>query len=270
MKCKTNTIITILALVIVNMTQPVLAETQYEPQPVFSLEPTGEDLERLNSQPQEPDPIAWTEDLNGNITPTETISNEELKGLVEYVDEEHGNFDNNGGVSVNFMEDYGTYIYSYVWQYYTENYNAIDRYRFFQGSCSVENLTGSDITLKYIQAQSKSNTWSVTGKVEVEAEFKVAMLAKLTANAGVSVTHSWVTQASSTIEMTMTVRPGYTGTLSRYKQGAYSRGAGCWKKYKVIKATGQVTDLGSYYETGTAWGICQNVDNYIAQEIPAK
>lgn len=31
MKCKTNTIITILALVIVNMTQPVLAETQYEP-----------------------------------------------------------------------------------------------------------------------------------------------------------------------------------------------------------------------------------------------
>lgn len=65
---------------------------------------------------------------------------------------------------------------------------------------------------------------------------------------------------------TPTVSPGKTGKISRYKKGAYSGGAGCWTKYKVIKATGQVTNLGSYYETGSAWGICGSEDNYIADE----
>jgi hypothetical protein len=251
----------VLAFLIVGVVIPDYAKAQSDPQAVFSLQPTKEDLEILNSQPKQPEPKAWFVDLNGNKTPTEVISKDELKGLAEHVDETQ-----NADIKLQFVEDHGTYIYSYVWQYYTENYNSKDMYKFFQGSCSVENGTGSNMTLKYTQGETKQNTWIVTGKVEVEPEFGVKILAKLNVNAGVTVSKSSTTQSSTNIETTMTVRPGYRGVLSRYKQGEYSSGAGCWKKYKVIKATGEMTDLGYYYETGTAWGICNNIDNYKATE----
>jgi hypothetical protein len=257
---------TVLMLIFSSFTIPGMAEIQNEPQAVFSLEPTGEDLEILNSQPKQSEPRAWIVSPTGKKTPTQVVSEDELKGLVEYRDNTKSNNKNGGITTLDFSEDYGTYIYNYVWQSYLQDYNSTDAYKFFQGSCSIENRTGSNITLKYIQSESKSNTWSVTGKVDIEAEFKVAMLAKLKANIGGSVTNTWTTSSSSTIETTMTVRPGYLGKLSRYKQGAYSGGAGSWKKYKLVKATGEDIDMGLYYETGTAWGICQNIDNYKAVE----
>lgn len=229
---------------------------------VFSLQPTEIDRKFMDSRvKKEPEPTAWFVGNDGVTNEVPIITEEELKGLIEYNDQ------NNGWITPSFTEDYGTYIYQYNWKYYTQNHQSTDPYKFFQGSVSLENGTGSNMTLKYTQTQSKSNTWNITGKVEVEAEFKVAMLAKLSANVGGSVSDSWTTYSSSSVENTMTVRPGYKGTLSRYKQGAYSGGAGTWQKYKVVKATGDVTDLGTYFETGTAWGIQNNVDNYRAVEV---
>ncbi|MBJ6363932.1 hypothetical protein ACFOQM_22145 [Paenibacillus sp. GCM10012307] len=238
----------------------VAAEANNEPKPIFSVQPSESDLEILNSQPKEPEPTAWFVDNNGVASSTPVISKEELNGEITY--------SSSGEViTPSFVEDYGTYIYSYSWQHYVQNSELTDPYRFFYGLVSLENRTGSNQQLKYSQTNSVSNTWNVSGKVDIETEFRVAMLAKLKANIGSSVSKSWTQQSSSTIESTMTVRPGYIGELSRYKQGAYSGGSGVWKKYKIVKSTGEATDLGFYYETGTAWGICENIDRWRQVEI---
>lgn len=216
----------------------------------FSLQPTTRDLQIINSQPAPPAVQAWTIGLDGTKQMVTPISNDELLGKVTHTDTS-----SISGAQPNFTQDYGTYIDSYVWQFYTQSYYNYDQYHFYQGECSFSNKTLNNVTLTYTQEQSNTSTWQVTGKVEVEAEFSVEILAKLTADVSVTVAKTSTSQTGETIGATITVQPGYEGYISRYKAGAQSGGAGEWEEYKVVKATGEVTNLGYYAESGSAYGI---------------
>lgn len=250
-KMRILSLISIIVILCVNTMLPVSAESVTSGQ--FSLQPTERDLEILNSQPTPPPVEAWTIGLDGKKQSAQVISTDELLGKVTYSDKQ--NKSGKHGVTPMFYEDYGSYIYSYEWENYVQNYNTYDMYHFYQGQCSFSNRTQRDVTLSYTQQNSNTSTWQVTGKVEVESSFKVAILGKIQANIGVEVASTSTSQVGETIGASITVQPNYIGYISRYKAGAQSGGAGCWHKYKVIKASGQVTDLGYYYESGSAYAI---------------
>lgn len=203
---------------------------------------------------------AWLITPDGKKVPSEIISEDELHGKIEYNDIELTNKDS--PITPNFIEDHGTYFYSYEWQYYVPKYSSYDQYHFYKGSCSFANYTNDPVPLTYEQNTSCTSTWSFTGKVEAEAGFKVAILADMKAKAGIEVSTEHTSYKGETIGATITIPTKKTGYIYRYKGGQYSGGSGCWRKYKVYKATGQSEDMGLYYETGDAWGIVKVNDHW--------
>lgn len=152
----------------------------------------------------------------------------------------------------------GRLVYTFI--RYDQNVTKSNNYQHFVSSVSLLNTTQDPIPLKYTQQNSKSNTWTVIGKVEAEAEFKVAVLAKLKASFSASVTDSWTTASSSSVEFTMNVPVGKTGKISKYYAGKYSGGQGVWRVQDVIGGYEPFT----YYEEAGAWGIEKNEVNYKA------
>lgn len=148
----------------------------------------------------------------------------------------------------------------YTFLRYDENVTKTNDYQHFVSSVSLRNTTKDPIKLKYTQSSSKVNYWSVTGKVEAEAEFKVAMLSKLKATFGASISTSTTTTASETVEFTINVPVGKTGKISKYYAGKYSGGQGVWSVKDAIGGY----DKGYYYEEAGAWAIERSEVNYKA------
>lgn len=212
-----------------------------ELKPIFSDIPDKDDLKLINKN-KLPAPEAWMISADGKKTSVKIVEKEKK----------------NGEISADFVSGY----IQYDWVRYDPKYSSTDQYKHFVNSLSLKNTTTQTIPLKYTQTNSKTNTWTVTGKVEVEAKFKVAVLADLKGKFGLDITDSWYTGSSTTVEFTMNVAPGKTGKISKYLAGKQSSGAGVWRAHHILSGA----DLGYYYETGGAWGIDPDVVNYIASE----
>lgn len=208
------------------------------PKAVFSTVPTADDLKLM--EPGNQNVKSWIIDENGKkeFVPNMNISN------------------NDNMISPAYVE--GRLVYTFL--RYDQNVTKSNMYQHFVSSVSILNTTTKPIPLKYTQVNSTSNTWTVTGKVEVEAEFKAAVLAKLKGTFGLSVEKSWTTSSSSSVEFDIEVPVGKTGLISKYYAGKYSGGQGVWRVQDVIGGYDPFT----YYEEAGAWGIATNEVNFKA------
>lgn len=218
--------------IVVNATEKSIKS---EPKVTFSNEPTRDDLKYVDNEKLEEK--AWIIDEKGMKS---LVNAKELTGEIE----------------PKFIS--GRVLYTFL--RYDQNVTKENTYQHFVSSVSLLNTTTEAISLKYTQQNSKSNTWTTTGKVEVEAEFKVAVLAKAKATFGASITDSHTTSSSATVEFTMTVPKGKTGKISKYYAGKYSGGQGVWTGYDVIGGY----PVGNYYELGSAWTVEPAESNYVA------
>lgn len=209
---------------------------------------------------------AYFVDLNGKKTKTQIVSDDEFTGQKEFNDSKATN---PGQISPLFSEDYGTYIYQYNWKYYLPNYESYSMYKFYKGQVTFQNASSSTqpVPLSYSQTSQSQSTWTTTGRIEAEAGFKVAVLAEMKAKIGLEVSYQHTSYTGETIGATVSVPKGRTGYIYRYKGGQYTGGSGAWDKWKVVKATGQATNLGIYYETGNAWGIVKTDDHWKGGDV---
>lgn len=207
---------------------------------------------------------AYFEDLNGNKIKTQIVSDDEFTGQKEFSDST-----NSGGITPQFTEDYGTYIYQYNWKYYVPNYDSYSMYKFYKGQVTFQNASSSTqlVPLSYSQTSSVQSVWTTTGRIEAEAGFKVSVLAEMKAKVGLEVSYQHTSYTGETIGATVHVPAGRTGYIYRYKAGQYTGGSGAWDKWKIVKATGQSTNLGIYYETGNAWGIIGSDDHWKGGDV---
>lgn len=210
-------------------------ETTKIPDSTFSTIPDDDDLALIEKENQ--NGKAWIIDKNGN---KKQVTKRSF-----------------GTISPLYTE--GRLVYTFV--RYIQNVTKSNEYQHFVSSVSIYNDTTKPITLKYTQQSTKSNEWSVTGKVEVEAEFKVSVLAKLKSTFGSSVTSACKTASSSSVEFTIEVPVKKTGKISKYYAGKYTGGQGVWSVQDVIGGYDPYT----YYEDAGAWGIAKNEVNYKAK-----
>lgn len=207
---------------------------------VFSTTPSKDDLKLV--EPVNQNVKAWIKDANGNI---------------QFVNPKFSPKIRNGNIiQPNYVE--GRLVYTFL--RYEDNVSKSNPYQHFVSSVSIKNTTNDPITLKYYQQKTTTNTWSVTGNIEVEAQFSVQVLAKLKAKFGASVTKSHTTYSSDSVEFTMNVPVGKTGKISKYYAGKFTGGYGVWKVQDVIGGYEPWT----YYEEVGAWGIEPNEVNYQA------
>jgi hypothetical protein len=214
------------------------AETK-EQKAFFSTVPTSDNLKKM--EPVNQDVKAWTIDQNGNkkfVTPMNLANT------------------NDNMVSPMYVE--GRLVYTFI--RYDQNVTKSAMYQHFVSYVSLRNTTQDPIPLKYTQQNSTTNAWQVTGKVEAEAEFKTAMLAKLKASFGLSVSDTKTTYSSTNVEFTINIPVGKTGKISKYYAGKYSGGQSVWSVQDVIGGYPPFT----YYEEASAWGIATNEVNYDA------
>lgn len=202
---------------------------------VFSTIPTENDL-RLMDRGQEDETVkAWIIDSEGNKTE------------VDPVDMANPN-------SRSFIE--GRFEYTFV--RYDQSVTKSNDYQHFVSSCSFRNRGTEAVPLQYTQTTTVRNDWSVTGKIDVEAEFKLAVLKSLQAKFGASVCDVHSTEESEKVEFTLSVPVGKTGKISKYYAGKYSGGQGVWLMEDIVSGS----SAGYYYEEATAWGIATNEVNY--------
>lgn len=200
---------------------------------VFSSTPSESDMRLIDHCQEDEEVVAWIIDPEGNKTFVEPIANMNTRSFI------------NGQVLWTFVK-------------YNENVTKSNDYQHFISSVGLRNRGPDPVPLKYIQTESNQNQWTVTGKVEAEAEFKVAMLAKLKATFGLNIAASKTTYSSTEVEFTLSIPPGKTGKISKYYAGKYSGGQGVWHGENIISGA----DAGYYYELGSAWAIATNETNF--------
>ncbi|MCD1258813.1 hypothetical protein B5M42_008190 [Paenibacillus athensensis] len=167
----------------------------------------------------------------------------------------------NGGVSVQGFTD-GSYFYD--WAYYNPNtYQTSwqDRKHFPIGSVYAQNNSPNPMVISYSQANTKTTTWTFTGKVSGEAGFTVAVLASAKLTVGFDVSTQRTTTSTSTITSTATISAYKQGEIDAYHTGVYSGGYGVWNKYYVTPQ-GTHINAGTYNEFGSAWTVGLNNINY--------
>lgn len=202
----------------------------------FTTKPDKYEIEQ-QKQYKLPTPKAYHMAINGNIVSTEILDDEDIIRRP------------NTGISpMGYWED--------------GYYYASDNYRFFVSQVNWWNKTHETVTLKYIQRETVTTEWDVSGKIEADAEFRVQFLAALQAKFGAQVTHTHITEKSDEIEAQMNVPPGHEAYINKYKGGAYSGGSAVWYKYYVTPNHDYIL-VGTYIETNQGgWGIMSNVISY--------
>lgn len=202
---------------------------------VFSSTPTEYNL-RLMDRCQEQETVkAWIVDNNGNRTEVAPMdmTNVHSRSFV------------NGRIEWTFLR-------------YDQNVTKESDYQHFVGSSSFRNRGVETETMHYVQSETVENVWTVTGKVDVEAQLKVTILNSLKTTFGLNVVNEKTTQSSDVWEFDLDVPVGKKGTISKYYAGKYSGGQGVWTGEDIIGGY----DAGYYYEEASAWGIAQNEVNW--------
>lgn len=203
---------------------------------VFSTIPTEENL-RLKDRCQENNPVeAWIIDDTGNKTYIDPIDMTNSKNR-SFID---------GRIEWTFLR-------------YEESVTKSNKYQHFVSSVSLRNNGTEPVPLRYTQREEVENRWEVTGKIDVEPNFKIAILAALEATFGLNVTDAHTTKASTEVEFNLTIPVGKTGEISKYYAGKYTGGQGVWQGTDIFNG-GSIGYL--YYEEATAWAIAKNEVNY--------
>jgi hypothetical protein len=213
----------------------------------FTTEPDVYEIERQKQYTQ-PMPEAYHRDINGNLVSTEMVDDQDIiRGT-------------NTGISPMGYWQNGYY---YVFARYEPNTYKTDNYRFFVSQVNWWNKTRETVILKYTQKETVITEWDVSGKIELDAKFKVKFLATLQGRFGAQVTQRHVTERSDIVEAQMNVPPGYEAYINKYKGGAYAGGSAVWYKYYVTPNNDYIL-VGTYTETNQGgWGIMSNVTSYI-------
>jgi hypothetical protein len=186
---------------------------------------------------------AWETDFNGNVKVVKPIN----KAL-------------NDDDKPSLCTPSDGYIYQY--DHYDLNYTKTDKKHFYVSSVSIENRTGSSVTLKYVQQQSKTTKWDISVNLEGETSAGNEFLAKIKVKAGIDVTKESVSYASTTVEFTATVRSQYEGIIEKYKGGINGSGAMAYRKYSPSGTSW----IGMYYETAGGWAVTDD-RSYVLREI---
>jgi hypothetical protein len=215
--------------------------------PTFSTTPTQQDLKlrKNTSVPYK----AWLEDKKGNkteVTPLKDLPKPASPGTIT-------------------AQSFNSGAYTYTYNTYGQYQSQVDKYHFFVSAVEVVNYTSSNMTLKYTQQQTKTVTWTFTGRVSAEAELSAAMFSKIKGTIGIDGSRSATELSGTSYEFTATVHPGKLGRIAKYKQGLYSAGTAYWDKW-LPSTNGTKKWVSFYNESAGVWAVDEFNDIFRAWE----